>query len=254
MFERARAWPGRHSPTRPSEMPPRSVGRLGRPAMAQNASHHEQRNDRDDLTAENDAVDIHRRSKAHVVSVDDVDASRLGLKREDATGTGPSADALRSGTLTAAAAASPSHDRHRDDCHAVALVRLANNRVTVRLFRVCCISSATSTRQLLSIRTTVRSFDQRSTQRSSGSDRRKVRRPACLRAELRVTRSSPRSIDTRQRDRARRAATATLVADVIRSRRQWRSIRCAPAPPIEARRRLRVRRRTTGRGPTNGLS
>jgi hypothetical protein len=66
--------------------------------MAENASHYEQRNDPHDLTADNDAVDINRRSKAHTVVVDDVHASRLGRKRETATRSGPSTGANGTGT------------------------------------------------------------------------------------------------------------------------------------------------------------
>src|SRR5688572_24547863 len=106
-------------------MSPRSTREGGRSAMTENASRHERRNDPDDLTAKDDAVDIDRRSKAHAVAVDDVHASRLGRKRETATRTGPSTDAIGTGTLSAAAASASSHDRHGDDGDPVAFVGLA---------------------------------------------------------------------------------------------------------------------------------
>ena len=45
--------------------------------MTENASRHEQRNDPDDLTAKNDAVDVNRRSKAYAVAVDHVQPAGL---------------------------------------------------------------------------------------------------------------------------------------------------------------------------------
>jgi hypothetical protein len=71
-----------------------------RSTMAKNASHHEQPNDGDELTAQNDAVDVNRRSKAHAVAVDHVHTSRFGREREAPTRTGPSTDAIGPGTLT----------------------------------------------------------------------------------------------------------------------------------------------------------
>jgi hypothetical protein len=121
---RAPTWPVRHpDPTGPEDA---MFGLRDGTVSDDGECFAPQRDDPDDLSAENDAVDINRRSRADAVAVDDVHASRLGRKREPAARTGLSTDAIGTGTLLSATASSSSwHNRHWDDTDLATFVGLA---------------------------------------------------------------------------------------------------------------------------------
>jgi hypothetical protein len=83
---------------------------------AKDAAQNEEGDDGDDLTAENDAIDVHRWAPSHSRAVDDVDAGRLGGQAEPAARPGSTPGTVRSTALTVATAAS-STDRGNGNNH-----------------------------------------------------------------------------------------------------------------------------------------
>ena len=114
-------------------------------ACPNDAPQHKEGHHGDYLTAQDNAVDVHRRAPTHVRAVDHVDAGRLGHRHAGPAADPGAAGRNRLGRTLAVHAAGGATTQLRDEppgpcAHAVR----PNNRDTVSASRVCCMSSLTS--------------------------------------------------------------------------------------------------------------